>query len=370
MAFFGMACDNDSGPVGPTPVPDPDEAQEIAALVPSASEFGSTEAGKRSRERIVVSVADASGAPVGDARWRFETDDRSGWVYPAQGTTGADGRISVTWVAGSPGAGVLTLSVEKGESSMTTELATRSVRSQRPPSSAIAVWMNHGGRANGYSIDLTPLSEPTGSYYAAINWDGGYTGLQRGGSRYDRQLQFSVWDVAGGDAQVVERGDGVICRRFGGEGTGQACELHYPWRVGATYRFEVTEENLDGGSAMTLHVTDLAAGRRQFVGTLRYAVRANLRSFAMFVEDFLRRAPTCLAQDVRSAAIRRAMVRVGESWRSITRGALSRHQEDAGNPGTPPCANLAARNHAAGLEIVMGGRTASDPDGPTAVMVP
>ena len=345
--------------------------QGFASIIPLAPRFGPTEAGKRSRDPVIVTVADASGAPLGGVRWRFETDDHSGWVYPAQGTTGADGRISATWVAGTPGAGILTLTAEKAGSSMTTELATESIASRRPPDGATAVGMDHAGRANGYSIDLTPLSEPTGTYYAAIQWDGGYTGLQRGGSRYDYQLQFSVWDApGGGDAQVVERGDGVICIPFGGEGTGQKCELNYPWRVGATYRFEVTEEDLDGGSAMTLHVTDLAAGRRRFVGTLRYAARANLRNFAMFVEDFVHRAPTCLEKDVRSAAIRRALARVGGSWRSITRGSVHRYQEDSKNPGTPACANRAARNHAAGLEMVIGGRTASDPDAPNSVAVP
>ena len=358
------------GKVEPVPATSP-TAQQIADLTPSAPRFGPTEAGKRSRDRIIVTVADASGAPVLGARWRFKTDDRSGWVYPAKGTTGEDGRISVTWVAGTPGVGVLTLTVENAVSSMTTELATESVVSQRPPDGATAVWLDHGGRANGYSIDLTPLSEPTGTYYAAIQWDGGYTGLQRGGSRYDYQLQFSVWDApGGGDAQVVERGDGVMCRPFGGEGTGQACELNYPWRVGVTYRFEVTVEDLNGGSAMTLHVTDLAAGRRRFVGTLRYAARANLRSFAMFVEDFVHRAPTCLAKDVRSAVIRRAMARVGDSWQSITSGTLGHYREDSKNPGTPACANRAARHHVAGLEMVIGGRTASDPEAPRAVTIP
>ena len=67
--------------------------QQIASLTPSVPRFGPTEAGKRSRDRIIVTVADVSGAPVLGARWRFKTDDRSGWVYPAQGTTGADGRM-------------------------------------------------------------------------------------------------------------------------------------------------------------------------------------------------------------------------------------------------------------------------------------
>ena len=87
-------------------------------------------------------------------------------------------------------------------------------------------------RATGYAIDLTPLTEPSGTYYAALAWDGGYAGLQRAGSRYDRQLQFSVWDTDGHDAQVIEHADDVVCGAFGGEGTGQKCELHHPWRVG------------------------------------------------------------------------------------------------------------------------------------------
>ena len=290
------------------------------------------------------------------ASYRWEADDSAGWVYPSEGTTEANGRIEAVWVPGSPGEGVLTLAVGDGELSLTAEFGTLSVTPPQPPSSAINVWMDHVGQGTGYSIDLTPITEPGGTYYAAIVWDGGYAGLQRAGSRYDRQLQFSVWDApGGGDAQVIERGEGVICRSFGGEGTGRACELEYGWRVGATYRFEVTEEDLGGGSAMTLHVTDLATLDRRFVGTLRYALRANLVMFAMFVEDFRRTAPHCLAQPVRSAAIGRTMVRVNGAWQPISQGLLSRHQEDAGNPGTPPCENLTARSHPAGLEIVMGG---------------
>ena len=61
---------------------------------------------------------------------------------------------------------------------MTAQMAARSVASRRPPSSAVSVWINHADRATGYPIDLTPLTEP-GTYYAAMNWDGRYAGLQR-----------------------------------------------------------------------------------------------------------------------------------------------------------------------------------------------
>jgi len=50
---------------------------------------------------------------------------------------------------------------------------------------------------------MTPLAEPLRTYYAAIVWDGGYAGLQRRGSRFDRQLQFSLWDRPEGPAVLV-----------------------------------------------------------------------------------------------------------------------------------------------------------------------
>ena len=365
--LIGSGCGGDSTPSAPVA----SGRSPVATLTPSMSGFGPAEAGKRARDRIALTVRDGLGEPLAGAGWRWNADEQAGWVYPSEGVTAGDGRIAGTWVPGSPGRGVLTLSVDAGSSALVREYRTESVAPPLPPRSAVTVWMDHEDRADGYSIDLTPLTEPGGTYYAAMNWDGGYAGLQRAGSRFDRQLQFSVWDSPGaGDARVIERGEGVQCREFGGEGTGQACELNYPWSVGGTYRFELTETRLNGASALTLHVTALTSGERRFVGTLRYAEVAELRRFAMFVEDFWNRARHCLAQPVRGAAIRRAMMRVDGAWRPIRTGLVSRHREDAGNPGTPPCANLAVRERAAGLEVVMGGRTASDPDASARVGIP
>ena len=365
--FAGFGCGGGSSPPGPeTP-----ERVRIVALQPSTLNLGPAEAGKRARDRIVLVVRDNLTGPVAGTAWRWTADNRSGWVYPAEGVTAQDGRIAATWVPGSPGAGALTLTVSPNASSLTTRYRTESVSPPRPPAGAVGIWMNHAGRADGYSVDITPLTDPGGTYYAALRWDGGYAGLQRAGSRYDRQLQFSVWDIPGeGNARVIEPGEGVECRRFGGEGTGQACELNYPWSIGATYRFEVTEARSDGGSALTLHVTDLAIGERRFVGTLLYAAIADLHSIETFVEDFWQDARHCLAQAVRGAAIRRAMARVDGEWQPLRRGVLNRRGQDTANPGTPPCANLAVRTHDAGLEVAMGGRTASDPDASPEVSIP
>ncbi len=320
-------------------------------------------------------MLDDDGLPVAGAAYEWDANENAGWVYPPAGVTDAEGGVFASWVAGSPGDGVLTLVVGEGESALTTEFETRSISSERPPYGYVTLWLDDPDDPTGYSIDVTPLTEPHQTYFSALAvaadappgefFYGFYMGLQRAGSRYDRQLQFSVWDVSEGqgDAGVIERGEGAVCNPFGGEGTGQQCAFNYPWSVGVTYRFEVTWEERDGGVAITAHVTELATMKRRFLGVLRGSQPLRNASAAAFVEDFRRTAPTCLAQEVRSAAFRRARVRTSDGvWRPVHRGALTRHAEDKRNPGTPPCANSAASEHAAGLEVVIGGRTAMDPD--------
>ncbi len=337
----------------------------IALLTPSKSAYGPQEAGKPAHEKIVVLARDESGEMIANASWIWVTDEQSGWVYPSQGVTASDGKIAVTWVAGSPGSGILSLTVDNIVSSKTLEIETESVDDIRPPRGDLYLNIPDSRQATGFSIDITPLSEPEFTYYCAIQWDGGYTGLQRRGTRYDYQLQFSVWDAQGIDAQLIARGNDVVCSPFGGEGTGQKCELNYPWLVGDTYRFEVTEEVVNDRSEITLHVTDLSTDTRKFVGKILYGLRANLFGFSMFVENFVRRAPNCIAREVRSVAVRRAMALVDGSWTPIHRGYMGRPVLDEDNPGTFACANIAVRPHTSGLEVVAGGRTASDPNGPT-----
>ena len=350
-------------------------AQEVSRVSVEPAGPISAQAGKQGAETIEVTVLDGRGSPVAGATYRWSTDRHSGWVYPPDGITDDRGRFRTTWVAGWPGEGTLSVTVENEFSRATAELVTLSTTPGNPPAGSAYIWINNRNNPGaGYSIDMTPLTEPAGTFYAAIQWDGGYAGLQREGRLYDRQLQFSIWDAPGyGDATLVDRASDVLCRTFGGEGRGVACELDYPWTTGSTYRFEVTEEEMNGGSAITLHVTDLAAGNRRFVGTIRFARRAELTSFGMFVEDFLPRAPHCLASDVRSAAIRRPRAWLGDAWVALdemTRGVFAPLSDDSRNPGTPGCANVAAREHAAGLELVIGGETARDPNTSRVYTVP
>ncbi len=351
-------------------------AQEVVTLAVLPARLTSAQAGKQGADTIEVTVLDGRGSPVVGARYRWSTDLHSGWVYPPEGITDGRGRFRTTWVAGWPGEGTLSVTVENEFSRATEDLATLSTTPGNPPNGAATIHIdNQNNPSAGYSIDMTPLTEPTGTYYGAISWDGGYAGLQRGGSRYDRQLQFSVWDAPGhGNAELIDKASDVLCRTFiQNQETGIACELDYPWKVGSTYRFEVTEEEVRGGSAMTLHVSDLATESRRFVGTIRFARRARMTSFAMFMEDFVRRAEHCLAREARSAAFRRPRTLLDGAWVALAemmRGTLSLWPEDPLNPGTPDCANVAAREHAAGLQLVIGGETARDPNASRDYTVP
>ena len=349
-------------------------AQGIAEVVVGPAGLTPTQAGTPGGDPIMATALDGGGSPVVNARYRWSTDRHSGRVYPPESTTDALGRFQSTWVAGWPGEGTLSVTVEDDVSRVTEELTTLSTTHNNPPAAHAYIWINSRNPTAGYSIDMTPFTDPEGTFYAAIQWDGGYTGLQSGGMPFGRQLQFSVWNAPGyGDAELIDNASDVLCTPFGGEGTGINCELHYPWSVGSTYRFEVTEGELNGGSAITLHVTDLASGHRRFVGTLRFARRANFTSFGMFVEDFAVNAPHCLAREVRSAAIRRPRAWLNGAWVALPemlQGSLSIRPDDPWNPGTPGCANVAARQHGAGLEVVIGGDTAGDPNGSRSFAIP
>jgi hypothetical protein len=154
-------------------------AQTIAAVVVEPAGPILTQAGTKGADTIVATASDGGGSPVADASYRWSTDRHSGWVYPPVGTTDALGRMEGTWVAGWPGEGALSVTVENDVSRVTEELATRSTRHVNPPALHAVLWINNWDNPRaGYSIDMTPLTDPAGAFYAAINWDGGYAGLQ------------------------------------------------------------------------------------------------------------------------------------------------------------------------------------------------
>ena len=364
--LLAAACGAGGTPVAPNVLPEPVPPPPLEDLVAPPAE-----AGKVARDRIRVTLTSEGGAPLPDTPYEWTTDEHSGWVFPAEGRSDGEGAVDGVWIPGFPGVGKLVLRYVEADEEKAAEYQTYSVAPARPP---WAGWdlVIPSPSASGYSIDMTPLTEPTKTYYAAMFWQDGYAGLQRRGDLFDRQLQFSQWDAPDGtQAEVMDVADGVHCKRFSHEGTGVQCGMQYAWAVGKTYRFEMTERLGDGVSLVSMHVTDLESGDRRFVGTLKAGRRLSHNGMIPFVEDFRRVQPTCLDQEVRSAAFRRAMARTEEGWFPLVDATLAAHfAEDKGNPRTANCANYDVREHPAGLELLIGGRNVRDPHATIRVTIP
>lgn len=109
-------------------------AQTIAVVAVEPMGLISTQAGTQGADTIVATALDGGGSPVANASYRWSTDRHSGWVYPPAGTTNPLGRSHAIWVAGWPGEGTLSVTVENEFSRVTQELTTLSTTHQ--PSSS------------------------------------------------------------------------------------------------------------------------------------------------------------------------------------------------------------------------------------------
>ncbi len=233
LLLLAAACGG--GPDGTAVAPTtPAPAPESAPLPPPPEDLVvlPAEAGKLAPDRIRLTLTSEAGAPLLDTAYAWTTDEHSGWVFPAEGRTDDEGLIDAAWIPGFPGSGKLVLTFTEGGEERTRMFETASVAPPNPPWGAQSLVIDWP-LTTGYAVDLTPLTEPPGTFYGALNWYGGYAGLQRAGNLFDRQLQFSVWDGSGGTpSEVVEMADGVICSRFDHEESGVQCGTEYQWAVG------------------------------------------------------------------------------------------------------------------------------------------
>lgn len=157
---------------------------------------------------------------------------------------------------------------------------------------ADSVWLDYqNGLATSGDILLTDMSvEQTAlyTYYAALNWDTGYMGVQRAGDGYYKHVHFSLWDPsAGGFADLVWNDSGVVAQRFGGEGTGWKVEWPYLWNQGTTYRFCVKLTNSGTDTDYDAYFFAPELGTWKHLATLRRHDGPHSFSYVgSFVEDF------------------------------------------------------------------------------------
>ncbi|MDR1516483.1 MAG: DUF3472 domain-containing protein [Dysgonamonadaceae bacterium] len=111
--------------------------------------------------------------------------------------------------------------------------------SYRIPSEITAEWFYN-------EVTVLKGFDPTGSYFMANGFSGGYFGMQVN-SATERRILFSVWSPYETDnpdqipeeyrVKLVRKGEGVTINDFGNEGSGGQSFLVYNWKAGNTYRF-------------------------------------------------------------------------------------------------------------------------------------
>ena len=130
--------------------------------------------------------------------------------------------------------------------------AAESIGGKAPARAARSVHLQwSAAESEAFYVEMAVEQTTPGSYFMACGWSGGYFGIQevRDGKKV---AIFSVWDPTKGDdpkavkpeerVELLQEGEGVRIKRFGGEGTGGQCMVDFPWTVGETVRFLVRAE--------------------------------------------------------------------------------------------------------------------------------
>lgn len=172
-----------------------------------------------------------------------------------------------------------------------------------------------------------------GSYFMAAGWDTGYFGLQQLNSPSNTVVIFSVWDPTQGDdakavkeadrVELLNPGDGVRIKRFGGEGAGGQCMAPFAWQLGGTNRFLLHAEVQTNKTAYTAFLWRPERGDWWRLATFRTRTGGRpLKGYYSFVEDFRRDGRS--AHELRRAQFRNGWVRsTAGHWVALTRARFT-----------------------------------------------
>ena len=151
-------------------------------------------------------------------------------------------------------------------------------------------------------IEVVPEKTAPGTYFCALCFDMGYFGIQDLGDGKKIAL-FSVWEAGDpfdfkarpdqipADKRVglLEKGEGVIDGRFGGEGTGGQSKLPFEWEIGKPVKFFVQAKPVGEFTEFTGHIFDPALKQWRLMAIFRtHSKGISLQGLCSFVEDFRR----------------------------------------------------------------------------------
>ncbi len=157
-------------------------------------------------------------------------------------------------------------------------------------------------KAKAAYLEVVPEKTSAGTYFCALGFDMGYFGIQDLGDGKKIAI-FSVWepgdpfdfkahpDQIPADKRVgmLEKGEGVIDGRFGGEGTGGQSKLPFDWEIGKPTKFFVQAKPVGEFTEFTGHIFDPTQNKWRLMATFRtHSKGIPLQGLYSFVEDFRR----------------------------------------------------------------------------------
>jgi hypothetical protein len=203
----------------------------------------------------------------------------------------------------------------------------------RPPRAARSVHLGYvAPEATAFYTELIVEKSVPGSYFMACGFEHGYFGIQELANK-KKVVLFSVWDPtkeddpnAGATDRRVEmlfKGDNVVVKRFGGEGTGGQSFFNYDWNLGQPYRFLVKATVAEKKTAYAGYFYLPESRTWKHLVTFRtHTGSERLKGLYSFIEDFRRDGKS--ATETRRAVFGNGWVRTSEGqWEPLLKARFT-----------------------------------------------
>lgn len=252
-------------------------------------------------------VKNTEGNGVSGCKVSFLTNKEDGSVfYPINSISDSDGRVSGWWVSGALPDTHLTATLNESPSSVAIKKGLVSTSPHR--NLAPATYLGFGSledKWSEFSVDITPTHSTKATYFKAIGWSGGYSGIQQTDVGQPKKLIFSVWKSDYGMAEIIEDPT-KICKTNtdSAEGDFVQCFMDYPWELGHTYTFHMTATHeVDSAIDYQLKVTDTKNEKTITVAKIRVPEPDDYFPplASAFIEQFAYDQYSCTDSETRAA---------------------------------------------------------------------
>lgn len=323
-----------------------------------------------------------NGVPVVGEAVSWATSDMMASLQPvAGGISDADGLVKAWYITGVQPQQVITARhINSGKTLSTT--VTRASPPNRVAGTYVAMWADGPVTSipyTGIAVTAIPGTTPPYTYYSLLNifrTDGSfasYGGLQQlgcpnntnattialcattRGAYTGRGALFSSWDWISPSGQVyhpllVNAPAASTCMPFSHEGSGMSCFAKLDWAANETWKWSI--ETIPGAPAnyqrMRTTAYNLTKNVSQEIATVDMPGPLNMRSPAMFNENWQPTAPNCIDVETRKLTI--TSIKFTNSQGTVK-------ATNALGMGMAGCRNYAFIPNLLGIELSSGGNT-------------